>query len=59
MSYYFTMKGDTKHCNKCNHTWISRVDYEPITCPRCKNPDWTNEKVYEVKRTRRERDTNN
>lgn len=52
------MKGDKKRCNKCKHEWITRKDSEPITCPRCKNPNYINERVYEVKRIRRNYDTN-
>lgn len=28
-------------CQKCEYSWTPRVP-DPVTCPRCKNPDWKN-----------------
>lgn len=27
-------------CERCEHTWISRVDGKPVVCPKCKSPYW-------------------
>lgn len=38
-----------KTCKRCNHVWVSRVEHEPVRCPKCQSPYWARErKVVEV-----------
>lgn len=34
-----------KVCKRCNHVWISRVEHEPVRCPKCQSPYWSRERV--------------
>jgi len=31
-------------CTKCKYSWISRLNYSPKVCPRCKSYKWKEEK---------------
>jgi predicted Zn-ribbon and HTH transcriptional regulator len=41
-------------CRKCGHEWAGRPaatgGREPSICPKCKNPDWRNERVRKAHR---------
>jgi len=39
---------NNKKCKRCNSEWQSRIEAEPIQCPRCKSPFWNKERVREV-----------
>lgn len=28
------------HCIRCEHTWLKRVEGEPVKCPGCKSTLW-------------------
>ena len=43
------MKGDRNECGKCGAVWESRIDGEPVQCPRCKSLRWQ-EGIGEVRR---------
>ncbi len=32
-------------CKRCNHRWIPRKERIPKTCPKCKSPYWSRNKI--------------
>ena len=42
----FTLQ--TLKCNRCNHTWIPRVN--PLQCPKCKSYYWNETKEYDKRK---------
>lgn len=34
------IKLDGYLCERCDHTWISRIIDKPVVCPKCKSPYW-------------------
>jgi len=30
----------TLTCQRCGHTWITRIDHKPVRCPRCSSTTW-------------------
>jgi hypothetical protein len=39
-----TVKMFALHCLKCNHRWTTRKGHMPKVCPRCKRPDYLQER---------------
>lgn len=38
-----------KHCLRCGHSWIGRVEHDPVSCPRCKSPYWNRPRKNNIK----------
>jgi len=43
-----TLKIQTLHCNRCNHSWVPRI--VPVQCPRCKSYYWNEPKDFDRRR---------
>ncbi|MBC8386587.1 MAG: hypothetical protein H8E13_00845 [Actinobacteria bacterium] len=37
-------------CNRCNWKWMGRKEKPPVTCPRCRSPYWSRERVNKTKK---------
>ena len=39
-------------CERCDHPWVPRtkIDEEPIICPKCKSPYWNKPRLNPGKR---------
>ena len=43
---------DGYKCGRCGHEWIPRtkIDEEPLICPKCKSPYWNKQRKNKLKK---------
>lgn len=41
-------------CERCQHEWLPRGEFEPKVCPKCKSPYWDRPRKLQAKSEPRE-----
>jgi predicted Zn-ribbon and HTH transcriptional regulator len=44
------VKINKKRCKRCAHEWVTRIERDPLKCPRCQSQNWKTGKLKKVRR---------